>query len=269
MSRDTLPTTLVTGVGVWAMGFPDAAGWQTGTRDPAIEAPTGNALDRRSRRRASRLTRSFSDVLTEATTQANADLSTVPTVFGSSLGEAATMIKLLDQMWREKSALSPTSFAMSVHNAASGLISIAAGNRGFTTSLAADYDTVAATLFEAIGLVGTGHGPTAVTCADESAPKDLVPEAEHFDMLATALVLAPAADAQDGALATMRGPFVVAADEVCVPPSDAIGATVARNPQVGLLDLIDAVQRQRYGVIRLDRGRGRGWAVELTPPPTR
>lgn len=187
----------------------------------------------------------------------------VPTVFGSALGEADTMIGLLDTMWREKAALSPTSFAMSVHNAASGLISIAAGNRGFTTSLAADYDTPGTALLEAVGLALADDLPVVVACADEAAPRDLVPDAERFELLAVALVLArPGSPAAANALATMRGPVFEAPTIVGAPARDEL----ARNPQIGLLDVVDAVLRGRSGVVRLDRGRGRGLAVELGAP---
>ena len=71
-------------------------------------------------------------------TAAGVDPSKAPTIVGSAIGEAATMIGLLDQMWRRHEPMSPAEFTVSVHNAASGLISICNKNRGMTTSLAAD-----------------------------------------------------------------------------------------------------------------------------------
>lgn len=176
------------------------------------------------------------------------------------------MIGLLDAMWREREALSPTSFAMSVHNAASGLISIAAGNRGFTTSLAADYDTPGAALLEAVGLALGDDLPVVVACADEAAPRDLVPEPERFELLAAALVLArPGTAAGARPLATLRGPWGPGLD---APSAGGAAAAdeLARNPQIGLLDVVDAVLRGRFGLVRLDRGRGSGLAVELGRP---
>jgi len=41
--------------------------------------------------------------------------------------------------------------------------------------------------------------------------------------------------------------------------ADAFG----HNPQVGILDLIDAVQRGATGALRLDRGKGRGYLAHL------
>jgi hypothetical protein len=163
--------------------------------------------------------------------------------------------------------LSPTGFTMSVHNAAAGLISIAAGNRGFTTSLAADYDTPAMALFEAIGAVAAGQGPVIVACADEASPQDLVPEPERFALLAAAVLLAHPDDAGAQARATLSGPFAAGTTSATAAPA-VLDDALARNPQAGLFDLVDAVLRQSFGTLRLDRGQGAGWLVELGPPPS-
>jgi len=54
---------------------------------------------------------------------------------------------------------------MSVHNAASGPISISNKNRAWRSPVAADADTPAAALIEAIGLVLGDGGPVVVACA--------------------------------------------------------------------------------------------------------
>ena len=145
----------ITGVGLW---LPTEA-------EP--KAP-GELLDRRSKRRASPITLALAEVFGQAANQAQVDLATVSAVFGSALGQAHTMISLLDQMWREGTGLSPMMFATSVHNAAAGVVSIASKNRGFTTSLAADYDTPAMSLIEAAKLVATRNAPVVVACGDEA-----------------------------------------------------------------------------------------------------
>ncbi len=251
--------TAVTGVGVWLVGVPDAAAWASGVVDDAVIKPVGNGLDKRNRRRASQHARALSDVYAEALAQAGADAETVATVFGSSLGEAGTMIKLLDQIHREKASPSPMAFAMSVHNAASGLVSIGGGNRGFTTSIAADYDTPAMAIAEAVGVTHRFRTPVVVACSDEAAPPDLVPEVERFDAVAAALVIEPA-DTQNKVLARLRGPLFV---EPTIGGAEA-SPEVSLNPQMGLLDLVDAIQRGKRGMLRLDRGRGRGWCVAVS-----
>ncbi len=247
----------ITGVGIWMSGVANAAAYAAGARDPEAERPPNAAIDRRAKRRASLFMRALAEVWSEAIAASGADPAATPTIFGSALGEAETMIKLLGQMWREGEEVSPMLFALSVHNAASGMVSISAKNRGFTTSLSADYDTPAMALCEGVGLVRATGGPVVVVCGDEASPVDLVPEDERFELLTAALVLAPA-DAE-GALCHVRVP--IRAEATLEPP---VGGSLRLNPQKGLLDLVDCVLHRRVGVLPLDIGRGAGWCAELS-----
>lgn len=252
------PVVAITGIGLWTPGFATAAAWAAGAPDAEAQKPLGKSLDRVNRRRASALARALADTVAEAAAQAGADLATIPAVVGSSIGEAATMIGLLDELWRTGNPMSPADFAMSVHNAASGLISITNKNRGITTSLAADSDTPAAALFEAIGLALTEDSPAVVACGDEPAPPTLVQHAPPWAMLATALVLAPL-DRAPNPLALLR---ITDAGEP-LPVSDRFGPLLLENPQCGLAAIADAVLARRSGVVALDRGNGRGYRAVL------
>lgn len=255
-------TVAITGLGLWVPGFPNVAAWVAGAADAEAVKPVGAALDRVNRRRASGLDRALADTVAAAMQQAAVDVTTVPVVVGSSIGEAATMIGLLDAMWRHHLPMSPADFTMSVHNAASGLISISNKNRGMTTSVAADHDTPAAALLEGIGLVAAHGGPVVVACGDEPAPAMLVQHAPPWAMLTAAVVLAPfAADAPH--LATLR--FV---DEPATRSLDRFEPMLRSNPQIGLLAVVDAVARRTAGVVRLDNGTGRGYGVAIAPGPT-
>lgn len=248
----------VVGVGVYAPGYPDAARFLSGSPDPEAPAPTGALLDKHSRRRASLLTKAFADAYGQALAESKLEPAQVGSVFGSAIGEAATMISLLDQMWREGGALSPMRFATSVHNAASGVVSIATKNQQFTTSLGADYDTPAMALLEGIALVKAHGMPVIVACGDEAAPGDLVGPDEGWQCLTCAVALVPEQGAEAG-LPRLRAPRQ--AEPTLAPPELPHG--LALNPQAGLLDLIDGLRRGQSGVLRLDRGRGRGYAVEI------
>jgi hypothetical protein len=251
----------ISGVGLWTPGFSDAASWLGGVADPERPAPQAAWLEPRARRRASLLTRALAEVANQAAAQAGVDLAVVPTVFGSALGEAATMIGLLDQMWREGGELSPMGFTLSVHNAAAGVVSIAAKNRGFTTSIAADYDTPAMAIVEAQALLAAGAPAVLIVCGDEAAPAHLVPDPQRFEALAVALVLTPAGH-PGPCVARLSGP------RLGQPTLEGAEAheDLARSPEIGLLDLVDAALRGRCGVLRLDRGEGRGYCVELSAP---
>lgn len=245
----------VHGVGLFTPTAPNVAAWPN--RSPERdEAPTGEFLERRSRRRVSTLTKALADAYAEAVEQSGVSAEVAPAVFGSALGEASTMIALLDQMWREGEGLSPMKFAMSVHNAAAGVVSISGKNTGFTTSLGADFDTPAMSLMEAVGLVATRNEPVVVVCGDDAVPIDIVPEDKAWALLTAAIVIGPAVD---GAMAYLSDLAIQPAD---VPAADVDGA-LERNPNVGLLDLVTAIADGTSGRVALDRGPGRGWSVQV------
>jgi hypothetical protein len=169
------------------------------------------------------------------------------------------MISLLEQMWRGDGALSPMRFAGSVHNAAAGVVSIGSKNTGFTTSLGADHDTPAMALVEAIAIVLNQREPVIVACGDEAAPSDLVGGAFGWDAVCCALALVPLADAPTE-LPRLSLPSRAAAS---LPPPNLPGG-FAENPEAGMLDLIEALSRGERGSLRLDRGRGRGFSVQVS-----
>jgi hypothetical protein len=253
------PSVAITGVGLWQTQFPNSKAWLAGTPDPAAEKPAGLALDRVNRRRAGQLGRALADVAAEALAMAAVDPATVPTIVGSSIGEAATMIGLLDQMWRRHEPMSPAEFTVSVHNAASGLISIANKNRGMTTSLAADENTPAAALMEGIGMVLVHGTPVLIVCGDEPAPENLAGQAPPWSMLAAAVVLAPAGSSP------RLCDLVVARGDAATHRPDHFTPLAVANPQIGLGWLVDAALRGASGRVPLDRGTGLGWIAELTP----
>ena len=57
---------------------------------------------------------------------------------------------------------------------------------------------------------------------------------------------------------------VLAEGEPSLPPAE-VTEGLARNPQVGLVDVVSALLRGEAGRVRLDRGRGRGYLAELEP----
>jgi hypothetical protein len=256
------PAVGIAGCGLWLPGHPSVAAWRAGGAEAGAGPPEGRGLGRMNRRRASLLGRALADVGFEAMADAVVDPFGVRSVIGSSIAEVSTMLGLLEQIWRTREPVSPAAFTVSVHNAASGLLSIATGNRGFTTSLAADEDTPAVALLEALALVLCTGQPVLVACGDEASPEDLVPRASSWGMAAAAVVLAPIGDGDGGACrARLR---IVRPATPDLLPAD-VDAVVARNPQMGLVDLVDAIAHGRAGVLRLDRGAGQGWCAEIEP----
>lgn len=264
----------VTGVGLWLPGASTAADLPkllaSGhfPRQSEVPDPGGQSIEPRARRRASRLSRALADACTEAIKQAQLDASAVATVFGSTLGEAHTMITLLGQMWR-KEEMSPMAFATSVHSAASGVVSINAGNRAFTTSLSADYDTASSALTEGWGVATTMDLPTIVVCGDDHSPEDFVPESDAFDLIAVALALCPDSTLEKGLapkapiLGRISLPFTREQELRLLDPVNTT-PQIHRNPQTGLLDLVAHLILGNKGAVRLDRGLGNGSVVVIS-----
>jgi hypothetical protein len=251
------PQAAVLGTGVWLPGFPDLNAWLAGSAGEEVP-PSGAIIERRSRRRSSQFTRALSDSYEQALSASGLEPSEVASVFGSALGEVSTMVGLLDQMWRETGPLSPMAFAMSVHNAAAGVVSISTANRGYTTSSGADFDTPAMGLVEAFGLLDQGAS-VLVVVGDESVPEKLVRGDVGWCMLTAAIALGPVTSASDS-LAVIELPSLEPGN---LERAD-LSSPASRNPCAGMLDLIDAIHRHDEGRVALDRGRGRGWSASLS-----
>lgn len=96
------------------------------------------------------------------------------TVFASIHGEGAITRDLLREL-AVGQQLSPMGFSLSVHNAASGLYSIATGNTAPSTAIAAGEDTCAMGLLEALLAVRHGGAESVLlVCSDDLVPRDFL-----------------------------------------------------------------------------------------------
>ena len=268
---------VVLGCGAFVPGFDGLKGWAASAPSEEHAAPKAELVPKRQRRRASPLSKALADAFSDALETSALDPSLVASVFGSAIGEASTMVGLLDQMWSETAMLSPMRFATSVHNAASGVISIATENRGITTAIGADFDTPAMALMEGIGLVLARGESVIVCCGDEAPPSDLVPDGADWGMMTAAVAIGPV----DQASPTSPRLSELTIAEATIELSEREGGDahldlIASNPNIGLLDLVVAIHRGLDGILRLDHGAGRGYSIRLTkgelpdrPKPTR
>jgi hypothetical protein len=248
----------VLGCGAFVAGYDGLAGFARGTTSRDHDVPKAELVPLRQRRRASVLSKALADAYAESLAGTGLDLATVESVFGSALGEATTMIGLLGQMYDGAATLSPMRFATSVHNAASGMISIATDNRGMTTAIGADYDTPAMALLEGMGLALARKRAVVVCCGDEAPPEDFVSTSVGWSLMAAAIVIGPVDHAPIEA-PRLSG-LTIAPGDLDAPH---VADSIARNPNIGLLDLVVAISRGAEGVLRLDRGAGRGYSIRL------
>jgi hypothetical protein len=99
----------------------------------------------------------------------------VPLIFSSRHGEAARSAELLSEL-ASGGLLSPTSFALSVHNSVAGLFSIARADHANSAALAAGASTVESAVIEACGLLAEGAPDVLLVVYDCPLP----PVYAHF-----------------------------------------------------------------------------------------
>ena len=83
-------------------------------------------------------------------------VESIPSIFASRHGDTQLSFSLLEGMGRDE-PMSPTSFSLAVHNAVSGLFSIARKDTSAVTSIASMEGLVLQTFFEAIGQLQTAE----------------------------------------------------------------------------------------------------------------
>jgi hypothetical protein len=249
----------VTGLGLWMPGFPDAASWFARRGVAGADAPPAPGNQRR---RSSLLVNMVAEVAAQASRQAGAELSRLRIVVGSAFGELATMVSMLEERERD-GLLSPLRFQNSVHNAASGHLSIAHTNKSPAMSLAAGNDTVAMVLLEAMTLLALGGDDVIAIVADEPLPHSIRP-AHHATAIAAALVLARDDDAAAappalGVIEDLRQADTASRDGG--RPLEVDGPTAA------ILPLIAALGHGRPGRVSVSPAEDPRWSVALRDAP--
>jgi hypothetical protein len=193
------------------------------------------------------------EVCAQAAAQSAVNLREVPTVFGSANGEIQIAFQQMD-MIEQDGVPSPARFKNSVHNTASGHVSISTGNMAFTTALAAGGATFAMCLLEAWAWLHVHPGEIIVSVADESLPEHLSGVC-RYEPLGVAFCLSSASNPAKslGCISDLhpgRDSQLVA----------AIPEGLAKNPTAAGLPLMEAVLHGRSGVIPIQVG-GEGWRV--------
>lgn len=231
----------IRGVALWSPGIGSFADYLA--RDGAAagdgpEQPKCGIVGSRQRRGTSRIARMLCEVADQTAKDSGADASNVPTLFASAWGEIDIMVGLLEQIYASDGPLSPMRFKHSVHNAASGLVSIAAKNRSFSSALAAGRQTVDEALHEAFGLLATEAEDVLLIFGEDRLPEPLHRFSPH-EGLAVGFHLSRNEDGAKGFLSrAATGPEV---QPVVVPER------FERNSVVGALRIALALSRGEPG----------------------
>lgn len=248
----------IRGVGLWTRSHATFDAYRDGT--PVVAPPSVEIANPRLRRGTSAVTRMAVDVATQAAHAAGFDLSSMSAVFGSSLGELDVAIEQLDMMRTGDGIVSPARFKNSVHNTASGVLSIATKNPGFTTAIAAGDHTVPACLIEAVGCLEAGDSEVVVAVVDEPPPEPFASADAQLAFVPLAVAFALSTEAGATSMATVRALSLRdAADAPAVPDE------LQHNPVASALVLVDALLQRKSGWIALSSPPAQTWAIQLEP----
>lgn len=152
--------------GAWAPGLncqDDWKAWYDGLRSVQAEQPdVPPTVPKMLQRRLSPLAR----VVFNAAEQCLFEGEKLPTVFSSAHGELCKSLEMLKAI-QANDELSPAAFSLSVHNAISGLYSIAYANRQEITVIAPGFEGIAPAFIEGLGLLHEGAEAVALMLYDE------------------------------------------------------------------------------------------------------
>jgi hypothetical protein len=199
------------------------------------------------------------------------DAASSPVVFGSAYGEMATTMELLE-LQASSGQSSPLRFQLSVHNTAAGLLSIALGNRGFSTSIAAGTNTFAMAMLEGIVYLNhAGANEVAVLVADEASVSPL--SSQRHGPVAAGFHLRRVERTRPEPCWLVRAPCRgrVSGDELARVRADRDN----ENPVSDALDLVAAFRGQEPRKLLLGKRRQNhepashpsGWVLELVRHP--
>jgi len=154
----------------WAPGLDTAAAWLAWAIDPYVIAGSGEAavsgMPAMLRRRAG----AMGKMALETAYRCLDGKTDVPTVFCSRHGECKRSVELLTDL-AQGQPLSPTSFSLSVHNAAAGLFSIARQDQASHAAVAAGHGGVEHAVIEACGLLADGAAEVLLVVYDGFLPE--------------------------------------------------------------------------------------------------
>jgi hypothetical protein len=273
VSRMTRLSAYIRGIGLlgpglddWASGSAILAGVTPYTPRAAV-LPVPSALPAAERRRTGAVVRLALAIGFEAASRAGADPAELPTVFSSSGGDGNNCHEICQTLATGDRQLSPTRFHNSVHNAASGYWSIAAGATPSSSVLCAFDATFGAALLEALTQVVVEQTTVLLVAYDSGYPEPLNGVRPIPDAFGVAMVLAPVSAAQTDAAASARNVLTATltdapAESMADARLEAMRATI---PAARCLPLLSRLARQESGCVVIDYLEEQRIAIEVSP----
>ncbi|HCE10693.1 MAG TPA: 3-oxoacyl-ACP synthase [Oxalobacteraceae bacterium] len=263
----TILTAYIDGIGLLGPGFADWPGSNavlTGAAayqyQPTV-MPVPMALPPAERRRCGPIIKVSLAVGYEAAAMARLDVKTLPTVFSASGGDGKTCHEICEMLASDDRLISPTRFHNSVHNAASGYWSIAAGAM-VTSSVLSGFDaSFGAGLLEAIAQVTVDHTPCLLIACDTTYPEPLYKMRPISDEFGIGLALMPTRSERSLAKISVA---------LSSAPADTMADSVLEQLRVSIpaargLPLLLSLARRESAACMIGYLHNRTLAVELSP----
>jgi Beta-ketoacyl synthase, N-terminal domain len=257
-------TAAVQGIGLLGPGlenWPAATAVLTGagrySPQPAVLPPPA-ALPPAERRRTGSVVRLALAVGFEAVARADVKAAELPTVFSSSGGDGNNCHEICQTLATADRQISPTRFHNSVHNAASGYWSIAAGATPASSVLCAFDASFAAGLLDALTQVAVDRKSVLLIAYDAAYPEPLRATRPIPDAFGVGMVLAPVSGGGD------PGASVPAGDSLADPPL-GIASLPARSRSVVITASLTEALPDRMPDPRLESLRGTIPAARCLP----
>jgi len=258
----------ISGIGVRAPGIENWKALQENPdyvipRDPAPEQPkgVGQCLPATERRRATPVTRLALDLAMEATGERKTqDLSAV---FCSSGGEVTVVHQIFSMLAEGDTALSPTAFHNSVHNAAAGYWSIASGSPYPADSLCAYDDSFGAGLAECCLRYAEGQRNLLLVAYDIPPPHPISLHRKIHNAVGGALLLG-AEDNSPIAWLTLR--YASSSEIEKTNTSGSPNSTTpAHHPGSAMMNLLMTIVQKKPSQLALPSGFGGMLHIKVEP----
>ncbi|HEU4780497.1 MAG TPA: beta-ketoacyl synthase chain length factor [Steroidobacteraceae bacterium] len=188
--------------------------------------------------------------------------ASLATVFASSDADLAIVHRICLALTATPRLVSPTDFHNSVHNAAAGYWSIAAGARNASTSISAHDGSFAAGLLEACSQVLVDGCDTLLVAFDMPAPEPL--HAKRWMAHPAAVALVMTRQPTPGSIAALSCATTSEVEDKL--DHSAFEQLRFGNPAARALPLLQALALRRFGRVVLPMGLGANLAVELSAP---
>ncbi|KTF36755.1 beta-ketoacyl synthase chain length factor [Xanthomonas vesicatoria] len=250
----------IEGIGFWTQGLPS---WEAASAfargGELLDTPTRPApqlLAANERRRAPDTVAVSLESALAACHAAGRDPASLPSIFTSTYGDLAISDYMCTTLASDPSAISPTKFHNSVHNAAAGYWTIGAGAMTPATAISASLGSFAQGLLEALVQRVAGMDAVLLAGYDARSVGPLGRVAPSHGLLGAALVLGTPGQAGKPQLHAQLD------DGTPSPGDGALARHIARNAMAPMLPLFDLLAGGGDSVA-LYAGPGRVLRVEI------